>query len=244
MEKCLNIPLDFRSRTPFRVLRRALTRDGDAEGGAVRAAGLVLLLTGELGYAAEKHPVGFVPEPQMRLFLEDLPDLPEALSALTAPDCYLQAAEGGWVCPDFAACNRHLAPGHMTLQQQGGHARAIKYKRDEAERAAQQQSLLIDREVYLRPTDGTAMDSEEINRVMTIIKLFDNVLKRRARLTNEFSQGLVQDAWRVRQEYSDADINAVASWLNAKAVEGHPSLPANTETLLRTFRRFVPGSAS
>lgn len=167
--------------------------------------------------------------------------MPEALPALTAPDSYLQEAEGGWVCPEFAALNRQLAPGHMTLQQQGGHARAIKYKRDEAERTAQQQSLLIDREVYLRPTDGTAMDSEEINRVMTIIKLFDNVLKRRARLTNEYSQGLVQDAWRVRQEHTDADINTVASWLNAKMVEGHPSLPPNTETLLRTFRRFVPG---
>jgi hypothetical protein len=222
--------MDFRSRPAFRALKAALGAGQEAT-----AAGLVTILFNELAYSAVDQPLGFLPERHWQMLSAEL-GMPAWLAALTAEGGYLRPADGGWQCPEFAEGNKHCAPGHMTVQERGAHGRAVKFQRARAEEQAAQQALFLKDDLYQRP-DGTRMDAEEIHRALAIIKLCDNALGRSARLNSDFSTGLIQDAWRVRREFTDDEINDAAIYLNKN--KGHASLPVNTEALLRNFRRYV-----
>jgi hypothetical protein len=107
---------------------------------------------------------------------------------------------GGYFCAAFAQDNRHFSPDHVSIQRQGGLARAHELKKKRLTIEAQQHSLLLPPDLFVK-SPGTPMTPDEIREVTMTIKLFDNYLGRKSRTNSEFSLGIVQDAWRVLKNF-------------------------------------------
>ncbi|MBI4661807.1 MAG: hypothetical protein HY735_23540, partial [Verrucomicrobia bacterium] len=157
-KKCLQIPVDFASRTEFRLLERAIGKPG-------AAAVLLLYLWRALAYAAENARLGSLSCDQATLLAEDVAflGLENPISLLTALNGFLVPDGDGFFCPLFAADNKQLSPNFVPIQRQGGLARGVVMKRRSLEGVAQQQSLLLDPALFKRP-DGSQMSPEETNR--------------------------------------------------------------------------------
>ncbi|MBI4663598.1 MAG: hypothetical protein HY735_32760 [Verrucomicrobia bacterium] len=234
-KKCLQIPVDFASRTEFRLLERAVEKPG-------AATVLFLYLWRAVAYAAENGRLGSLSRDEAALLAEDTAflGLENPISLLTAPNGFLVSDGDGYFCPLFAADNKALSPNFVPIQRQGGLARGVVMKRRSLEGVAQQQSLLLDPALFKRP-DGNPMSPDEINRAIMLIKLLDGYLGRRARLNSEFSPGLVADAYRADRAYSEDTINRFCSWLyvQRQSHAGHPGLPETTEQVLHDFDRYA-----
>lgn len=234
-KKCLQIPVDFASRTEFRLLERAIGKPG-------AAAVLFLYLWRALAYSAENGRLGLLSRDQAVLLADDVAflELQNPVALLSTPNGFLVPDADGYFCPLFAADNRHLSPNFVPIQRQGGLARGVVMKRRALEGVAQQQSLLLNPALFRRP-DGSSMSPDEINRAIMLIKLLDGYLGRRARLNSEFSAGLIADAYRADRAYSEDTINRFCSWLYVQRQShiGHPGLPETTEQVLHDFDRYV-----
>ena len=240
MEKCLHVPLDFESRSQFRLMERLPFSPQTSP--KLIAAALVLFLWRELAYAAQAGgPVGFLPADQADLLNQVFPG---ALDLLTQVG-FLAAVDGGYFCGTFAADNQHFSPDHMSIQKQGGIARSVALKKRQFASEAQQHSLLLPPELFVKG-DGSAMSADEVNRVMMVVKLLDNYLGRKSRVNSEYSPGLVQDAWTVLDKFSDEEINLVCRWIYSKRRTSacHPGLPKTTEQILCDFGRFNDAAKS
>jgi len=233
--KCLQIPVDFASRTEFRLLERAIGKPGVA-------AVLFLYLWRALAYAAENGRPGALSRDQSVLLAEDLAflELQDPIALLTTPNGFLVLEGDGYFCPLFSAANKHLASDFVPIQRKGGLARGVVMKRRSLEGVAQQQSLLLDPALFKRP-DRSPMSPDEINRAIMLIKLLGGYLGRRARLNSESSPGLIADAHRADRAYSEDTINRFCSWLyvQRQSHAGHPGLPETTEQVLHDFERYV-----
>lgn len=225
---CLHIPIDYAARPPFRLLEQSV--------GGPMANAAILSLWRELAYASETAPrVGFISGSQMGILAEDwrerIPGLVEKLVATG----WLEGAEGGYFCAGFARDNQHLSPYKKTLAGLGGDGRALKLLRERTEiEAMKQQGLFQDEDIFQRE-DGTRMDGAERARVTLLIKLLDNCVERRPRLTSEFTAGLVASAARALASRTDEDIDRFARWLLGLRKNPHPSVPAHTESILEKF---------
>lgn len=181
--------------------------------------------------------LGFFPQEAEALFVDTLGDAGVDFKLLTSGTfALLKPVEGGWECPLFMRENGHLRPGARSMQSSGGHLRSFVLAQKKAERSLEHQVLLLPDELFVRP-DGGAMDAEQTRRVTMIIRTVDNALKLPPRTGSQFTRGLVQDAWRVHEAMTDAQIMAAAKTvvLNRE----HPGVPKSTEQLLPLLREIA-----
>lgn len=235
-DRSLHVPMDLESRAQFRLLEKSL--------GKAKALAAVYVLFRWLGYEASAgvRP-GQIELVKVPLLQEDLQEVlsfvgaKEGWDALVAAD-FLEANEAGFYSKMFAAENEHLGADYVSMQRKGGLARSAKLQRQAAMTAATQQVRMVEQDLFIRvaAATGRELEPEQKNRCLMLVKVMDNVTQRRARLTSEFAEGLVTDAARVAERYSDEEIERVMQMLMVKRNEPNPP---RTEDILRNFDSYA-----
>jgi hypothetical protein len=220
MERCFRLPLDFESRPWF----RGLASLGVGEVGFSHVQAVVELFR-ELGYAAETEGLGFLPEMQGNAL---------ARVGLLERCGLLKKVEGGWQCDVFARLNPELDADHVPEARKGGFARAAKIHLRKAGEEAVGESGASDLQALF-----SGMEAPEVLGSLQLVKAIDNAYGRKARKPLEWSEGLREDAKRVRAQHEDAVIEAViAHVLQRRRDARMAGVPANTEELLRSFEAY------
>ncbi len=100
-----------------------------------------------------------------------------------------------------------------------------------------QQALLI-QEAKMVDAEGKPLDRETVRRVTRLIVSCDNALYRPDRPAWSYTEGLIQTALRVLQEFSDEEIDVVCDRL-AKLPRSPALMGMTTERLLPEFREVL-----
>lgn len=241
MDKSLKLPLDFESWPEMRRLR-----------GVVGDAAAVYLLVkfwaelGQLGQMPDRGKrLGWMGSEEAELFYMGMEapaaDGPGGMAAMMGQlaRCGLATPEdGGWMCGRFAKVNPHLDANFQPMHMKG--AEASRYKRGVAKfhGVAAQLSLQVPEEVWTRP-DGGKMDHEEVRRVMVLIRMVDGALGKGERPATGagYTEGLVQDAYRVVTGYLAEQTEGVCQWLLEH--RGRAGVPTTTEAFLARWEEFA-----
>lgn len=229
----LCIPSDFRSLGAFRHLSLELGND------PLRAAGLVCHLFGDLAYAAERSPLGFMSENNARLFRAMFPSEKDPVELLASEPGFLVKVDGGWHCPVFAEKNKHWNPLCMSIQEMGGQVTGMKKLEKRLLKQAGMQDLLGLDPVCFQHADGRMMESAEARRTELLIRNADACFGRRVRTKSEFTPTLIQNAWRALHDFSEEDVNRVLVTVRKHAATNHPALPKSTEEMLENFNLYA-----
>ena len=231
--------MDWESRTWFRRLSVAL-------GSAPLAVQAALCTFRDCAYAVSDRAErpGFLDAGQAQLLavaiLERFPEprpLTDQVIAHLETSTLLTRQEDGWFCAPFAEENQHLFTTKM--QVLGGVTRGVRVAAQRLEASAAQQTLLINPPMVRRPDTGETLSGPECNRLTLTIMLIDRNLGRNPSTTSQYSQGLLDDAWRVCSRYSDETIQAVCCWLRLQADKAHPAVPRTAEQVLADFDRYA-----
>jgi hypothetical protein len=225
----LQLPIDLTSLPPFRVMETAL--------GPTRALWLWWTVWRELSYLADE---GIAPG---RIRPEDKPTFVAALAlpqegdkGLPPPECLwdlllqsrlLKVDGPDWICARFTregAATRSQA-------QRGGDIKNYNARQKAMPGEARQQALALPVS-KLVDEHGEPLDDATAERVTRLIVSCDNALFKNARPLHGYSEGLVQDALRVIQQFSDEHIQQVCNFIANH--RGHPML-TTTERLLPMF---------
>ncbi len=262
----LRVPLDFESWQELRVLKAKL-------GSAALAGYAYLRLWVELGYQVQTTGrLGFLSAEAAEMFGSDMGNVALAFSMgergvtgsvldVLASSGVLVRVEGGWECPRFVKCNPHLDPAYLPAHKKG--AEASRYVRDlrKYDSRAMQEALLIPAERWVKPGTGSstegnegnegpqglrrseAMTSEEIKRVMMLVRALDGALGRRDRVHNgaDYPEGLIADAWLAVRDYPAETLQMVCKWLLNN--RGRPAVPGTAEQVLARFSEVASAAA-
>jgi hypothetical protein len=231
----IRIPLDFEGWPEYRNLARLLAGTG------IDPLAVWLRLWVELGQQAPATGrLGALPAEAVPLFEASLPvgtkavDLIEVLETVKL----LRADGEGYSCPRFASANPQLASGYKALHQRGADMSRFVRAQRKINGGALGQALLIPTELFRTPA-GEALDPETVRRVTILINTADNALMKPAREPHQFTEGLIQNAWQVLQDYSDDQIDRVFRSVVGK--RGHAAIPTTADKLLQEFRSVAEG---
>lgn len=204
-----------------------------ADCGALLASHLVLRLWSDLAYAAADCGLGYLSGRKVDLFIDSLPtggDQP-LFDALARAGWLVEKEPGRWFCDRFQKLHPELAPGFVPVARRAAQLKHYDDRDRKAEARALQQSLLIVPEAFRRP-DGAPMSPEESHRCIVVVSRCDGALGRRTdRDPAEYTEGLMQSAWRLAQAWTDEQIGLACRAVFAK--REHPRLNGlTTEQLL------------
>lgn len=179
----LTFDSDMESTPAVRMLRAGLNRSGIMD--------VVFRLWRELGLMAtmNRRP-GLITKEQLPLVQETLGS--ETWRQLVT--CGLvREAEGGWWCEQFHDLNRNMlaVPHHERIGRKGGLKRNIdaRLRRDEESLGLFDQTMRLE--------DGTVLDAVKVKAARQLVLRLDGMLARPDRREDEFTTGLLADAWRV-----------------------------------------------
>lgn len=228
----LRLPVDFERLPEFRRLAGLCSHP--------EALVLWVRLWVELAYLAQSEiRSGAFPEENWALFSDSLPIALKDNAVELLKTAGLLVAENGTgelSCPRFARANKHLAGEARTMQQRGNDMLRFKNREKRASSDAMQQALALDKELFRTP-EGAEMDFETGQRVMKLIYCVDGALFKAPRPQHGFTEGLVQDAYRLLKELSAEQIDF--GLRKIVLMRGHPGLPQTTEQLLPRFKEIV-----
>ena len=198
----LHLPSDFEQLAEYRLLK--------AEVGPALATHLVLRLWSDLAYAANDCGLGWLDGRQVALFISSLPSPVDHstpfFEEIVRAGWLVEKEPGRYFSDRFEKLHPHLAPGFVPQQRRAAYLKHYDDRDRKAEAAALQQSLQLVPAAFRRP-DGTTMAPDEAQRCMVIIKRADNATARpRDREPAEYTEGLMQSAWRLAQAWNDEQI--------------------------------------
>lgn len=232
----IQFPVDFLGDPRVRTVAKLIGPD--------RAAFVVVSLFCDLAYQASiGSPLGVLSPKARGTLLDSMLDAwkiadpavdpgqlaASAERALREAEIVSDGAGGGWQCPWFAGLNPHMDPAWMPAHEKGGAAtkEALRKKRERA--AAGQQAELLPSDTMARP-DGTPMPPEEKERVTMLIRLADNALGRKERLSSGYGRPLVLDAIHLVDTETEQMLEETLAWVSEH--RQLDTVPANAEQLL------------
>lgn len=232
----LTIPMDYRET----IWWRKLLHWAD-DGGAARAALVLLTLWRELGYLARAGELpGRLGVVEANSFLRELErdgvptgdilaSLVEARLLQEARDA--AGALSGYECPLFASTRDHLS--HAAASRQGGLNRGYSLAARRAAAQAEEASLLVDVKIW-QDEHGTALAPDVIRRVQLFVARLDSALGQPPRPAYAWQASTVLNAMPVLRQYTDPQLAEICRRIFMQRT--HPLLHGQvTEKILPRF---------
>jgi hypothetical protein len=228
----ISIPRDYQSYPVFRLLTAKM--DGDE----VWANHLFMRLWVELGYQCDLHEQpGMFDRGCIESFNHSV-HRPDAFAILLEVNL-LHSRDEDYYCLMFAKANQELNPDLLPDHQRRELLGRFSKKREVAASDAAHLIPRLPDEVWLTET-GERMTLEQMKRCITFIKTTDSVQRMKARQKNEFTVGLVHDAYRIITRFTDVQLDVILKRLYfARARKLSTHVPRNTGDLLRRFEEIL-----
>jgi hypothetical protein len=228
----LRLPLDFEQSSIFRRLVE-LFNEGEA-GARRRAVYVWTMLYRDLAYLAQEgNQPGWIHAKDVPMLARSMGEGEGFIEHLVEPVKLLIKQDEGFICPRFAMLNSSGMAGGRTREQRGGDMRAYNQNQKRAGESLMQQALEIPGENF-KDGEGQPLSSDEVKRVMWLIRACDNALFKPERPNFGFRGELVANAAEIVRRMLDEEIDAVCRKVARN--RAHPALIGmTTEKLLPGF---------
>lgn len=268
--ECVHIPLNFERRQDVRLLVRDLGHFAAPDGredrnaatstlgycsGALYTALAIWMEFGGVGqdWRPLRHPLMGEPaahpwhDEEITYLLESAVGwhrargllVPEALRAGILR-IEKRGDVAGIVLNDFARYNAHLLPGYVSMQQKGAAASADSRRRKEDVEAGRQQGRILAAQESLPIFEGQSATREEIDGAITLIMQIDRARGAPARLSQHFTESLIEAGVEVKRKFPDEEIAAALDYLIANRET--PAVIKRADFVLSHFAEYVPSN--